>query len=146
MIEQSGTGAVRIERQQPGCFVTVLYFVFIGWWLSALWTAAAWFLIALILTMPIGLLMINRLPMIATLRQPSTELRTTIEGTVVAVQETGIPQHPFFLRALYFILIGWWFSGFWLTVAWIASITLIGLPLAIWMYNRVPAITTLRRY
>ena len=57
-----------------------------------------------------------------------------------------IPQHNFLLRALYFVLIGWWFSAGWLAVAWAASVTLIGIPLAIWMYNRVPAITTLRRY
>jgi uncharacterized membrane protein YccF (DUF307 family) len=62
------------------------------------------------------------------------------------VRATDIEQRPFLLRALYFLLVGWWLSLLWLTLAWFASITLIGIPLAIWLYNRVPAITTLRRY
>lgn len=146
MIDQSSTGAVRVQRRQPGCLITLLWFIFIGSWLSLIWIAVAWVLIVLIVTMPIGLAMINMLPKIATLREPSTELRATIEGTVTAMTETSIRQPPFILRAVYFILIGWWLSALWLAVAWAASVTLIGIPLAIWMYNRVPAVTTLRRY
>src|SRR5262245_27308896 len=32
------------------------------------------------------------------------------------------------VRALYFILFGWWFSGIWAVVAWILCLTIIGLP------------------
>jgi uncharacterized membrane protein YccF (DUF307 family) len=91
-------------------------------------------------------MMVNMVPLIATLRRPEAQYTATIEGTVTAVREQALPQHPFLLRALYFVLIGWWLSGLWLAVAWAASVSLIGIPLAIFMYNRVPAITTLRRY
>jgi uncharacterized membrane protein YccF (DUF307 family) len=129
-----------------GCLVTLLWFVLVGWWLSAIWLAIAWFLIALIITMPFGLMMVNMVPKIATLREPGQEFHTTIEGTIVRVEQSELRQYPFLLRAIYFLLIGIWFSGIWMSIAWFASVTIIGLPLAIWMFNRVPAITTLRRY
>jgi len=46
---------------------------------------------------------------------------------------------------LYFIVIGFWFSLVWMLLAWIfATLTLgFGLPLALWMFDRTPAITTL---
>lgn len=138
--------SVQVQRGGQGCFVTLLWFVFVGWWLSAIWAAIAWALIALIVTMPIGLMMINVLPRIATLREPSQEYRTTIQGTIARIESSNLRQYPFLLRAIYFLLVGWWFSGVWMSIAWLASITIVGLPLAIWMFNRVPAITTLRRY
>ncbi len=141
---QYTTGEVRHEG--PGCLLTLLWFVFVGWWLSAIWIAVAWFLIALIVTMPIGLMMVNMLPKIASLREPGQEFRTTIQGTITRVEQTSLRQYPFILRAIYFLLIGIWFSGVWMSIAWVASVTIVGLPLAIWMFNRVPAITTLRRY
>jgi uncharacterized membrane protein YccF (DUF307 family) len=143
---EHNTTSVQINRGGQGCLVTVLWFIFVGWWLSAIWIAIAWALVALIITMPIGLLMINVLPRIATLREPSQEYRATIEGTITRIETTSLRQYPFLLRAVYFLLIGWWFSGIWMSIGWVASVTIVGLPLAIWMFNRVPAITTLRRY
>jgi uncharacterized membrane protein YccF (DUF307 family) len=136
----------QVQQRGHGCLVTLLWFVFVGWWLSAIWMTIAWFLIALIITMPIGLMMINVLPKIASLREPSQEFRTTIEGTITRVEQTNLRQYPFILRAIYFLFIGWWLSGIWMSVGWVASVTIVGLPVAIWMFNRVPAITTLRRY
>ena len=54
-------------------------------------------------------------------------------------------QRPFLLRAIYFLLIGWWFSGVWMAVAYVALLTIVGFPLAFWMYGRVGAVTTLYR-
>lgn len=137
---------IHVQQRQPGCLVTLLWFILVGWWASALWIAVAWVLIVLVVTMPIGLLMINKVPLIATLRQPGAEYVASVDGAVTAVRQTEPRQIPFLPRALYFLLIGWWLSAAWLAVAWGASVTLIGIPLAIWMYNRVPAVTTLRRY
>ena len=51
---------------------------------------------------------------------------------------SGAQQRPFVIRALYFLLVGWWASALWLSVAWgLMSVTLgLGLPLAFWMFNR----------
>lgn len=140
------TTVIQVNRKQPGCLVTLLWFVFIGSWASGLWILVAWLLIIFVITMPVGLKMLNMVPKIATLREPTTEFRVVTEGLATRIQEVAIAQRPFGLRALYFLVVGWWFSGIWLSVAWLASITLILLPLAIWMYNRVPAVTTLKRY
>ena len=57
------------------------------------------------------------------------------------VQEAAI---PLLLRILYFFLFGWWATGVWILVAWLLNITVIGLPLGVWMLNRVPQVLTLR--
>jgi uncharacterized membrane protein YccF (DUF307 family) len=124
----------------------VLWFIFIGSWLSAIWVTIAWVLIVLVVTMPIGLAMMHRVPRIATLRAPSREYIVATEGTAMRIQEVGIRQRPFLIRAVYFALIGWWFSALWIIVAWATTATIVLLPLSIWMMNRIPAVTTLQRY
>ena len=139
-------GPVFIDRGQPGCLISLLWFFFVGWWLSLIWIGIAWLFIVLIIPMPIGLAMMNRVPLIASLRQPTREFTMATGGAATRVQETGLPQRPFLIRALYFVLIGWWFSLLWVLGAWAATGTLILLPLGIWMMNRIPAVTTLQRY
>ena len=133
---------VTSNRSNPGCLVTLLWFIFVGWWLSAIWIAVAWLLIVLVVTMPIGLVMLNKLPMIVSLRPETT--RFTVQDS--RLRETNLEQYPLLLRVVYGVLIGWWLSLLWMGVAWMVCATIIGIPLGIWMFNRVPAITTLRRY
>jgi uncharacterized membrane protein YccF (DUF307 family) len=62
------------------------------------------------------------------------------------VVEGGLPQYPFILRALYFIIIGWWWSFIWLLVAYLFCATIILLPLGLLMFRQAPFMTTLKRY
>lgn len=133
---------VAANRSNPGCLVTLLWFIFVGWWLSAIWIIVAWLLIVLVVTMPIGLVMLNKLPMIVSLRPETTQF--SVHGTVL--RETHLAQFPLALRIVYAVLVGWWLSLAWMSVAWLACASLVGIPLGIWMFNRVPAVTTLRRY
>jgi uncharacterized membrane protein YccF (DUF307 family) len=142
----SSPGPVIIDRGQPGCLISLIWFFFIGWWLSLIWIGIAWFLIVLIIPMPIGLAMLHRTPLIASLRAPTREYVLATEGTATRIQEVGLRQRPFVVRAVYFVLIGWWLSLIWVLGAWLATGTLILLPLGIWMMNRIPAVTTLQRY
>ena len=57
----------------------------------------------------------------------------------------GVPQNPFILRAIYFVLIGWWLSLLWSNLAWFLCLTIVGLPVGIPMFNYLPAVTTLMR-
>ena len=138
--------ATVLDDRQPGCLVTLLWFVFVGWWLSALWSVIAWALIVSIIGMPLGLIMINRLPMVATLRRPASEYRVLAGDDGPQVRLAPVLQLPFLVRALWFIVVGWWLSAVCLAIAWGASATFIGIPIAIWLYNRIPAVTTLARY
>ncbi len=135
------------STQGPGCLVRGLYFLFVGCWLGAIWMLVAWFLNVTIIGLPLGLAMLNRLPQIMTLRPVRMQTTVTTRNGNTYVDQVPLRQRSFLGRALYFILIGWWFSLVWLIFAWlIAGITLgLGLPIAFWMFDRVPEITTLAR-
>jgi uncharacterized membrane protein YccF (DUF307 family) len=48
------------------------------------------------------------------------------------------------VRALWFVFVGWWLTGIVSTIAWLAMLTILGLPLGIWLINRIPTVLTLR--
>lgn len=49
-----------------------------------------------------------------------------------------------FVRLIWWLLIGWWASGLVIALAWISLITIIGIPLGIWLINHLPSVLTLR--
>ena len=51
---------------------------------------------------------------------------------------------PFILRVLWFFIFGWELTGVWILVAWALNATIIGLPLGLWMIDRVPQVLTLK--
>jgi uncharacterized membrane protein YccF (DUF307 family) len=133
------------QRANNGLLYFVLriaYFIAIGIWLSGVWAAIAWLLSITIIGLPAGIWMLNHLPQISTLQPQRHDLVITTDGRMYT---SDIRQHPFLLRAIYFILVGWWFSGLWLVVAWALTGSIIGLPFAFWMMNRVPGVMTLAR-
>jgi uncharacterized membrane protein YccF (DUF307 family) len=48
------------------------------------------------------------------------------------------------VRLLWWVFIGSWASGIAIAIAWFALITIVGIPLGIWIINRLPTILTLR--
>ncbi len=138
---------VVVEPKGPGCLLRALYFIFVGLWLGGIWTVIAWVLVITIIGMPLGLWMLNSLPQVMTLRPRREVTHVRMENGRPVLVRSNLPQPPFLLRALYFVLIGWWFSLLWIGAAWLISgITLgLGLPLSFWMFDQVPALTTLAR-
>jgi len=132
----------------PGCLVRGLYFVFIGWWFGLIWVLAAWFLNLTIIGLPLGLAMINSIPQVMTMRPVRVQTIVTVKDGAPVIRQTAIQQHPLLLRALYFLLVGFWLSFVWMLLAWIFLVFTFGLalPLSFWMFDRVPALTTLARY
>jgi uncharacterized membrane protein YccF (DUF307 family) len=134
---------VVIARQSgPGLLVRALYFVLFGWWFSGIWAVVAWIFCLTIIGLPFGLYMLNRLPQVVTLRPNRSDLVLTSAGRVI---ERDVPQLPFLLRALYFVLIGWWLSAIWIAIAWALNASIIGMVIGFWMFDRVPALITLAR-
>lgn len=131
-------------KNNPGCLVQLLWYVIIGWWASALWISVAWILMATIIGLPIAAMMLNYIPKIIALRNPSPGLTIHTLGGVMVVTNQ-IPQINIIVRSIYFILIGLWASALWMSLAYLACATIIGLPLGFWMFDRVPAIATLKR-
>jgi uncharacterized membrane protein YccF (DUF307 family) len=133
--------------REPGVplLLRILYFLLFGWWATGVWINVAWLLNAIIIGLPLGIWMLNRVPQVLTLRPSKRVIVARGDSERVEIRTTGLPQHPWPMRLIYFVLLGWWLSLLWSNAAWIISATVIGLPLGIWMFNRLPAFTTLMR-
>ena len=131
-----------VRQSGPGLLIRALYFVLFGLWFSGLWAAVAWVLCVTIIGLPLGLWMLNRLPQVVTLKPSSNDLVVTATGQVL---QRDVPQAPFLLRAIYFLLIGWWLSALWIALAWALCASIIGMVVGFWMFDRVPGIISLAR-
>jgi uncharacterized membrane protein YccF (DUF307 family) len=66
-----------------------------------------------------------------------------VAGAMPATPQPMYPKVPFLARAAWFVMVGCWLSQLWLMGAWLCSLTVIGLPLSLWMTNRMPHVMTL---
>jgi len=114
-----------------------LWFAFIGWWLGSFAVTAAYFMFVFIVTIPIGIAILNNIPLIMALRQP--------DRLITPYGEVGVRQHNFLVRALWFIFVGWWLAAAALTVGYFLCMTIIGLPIGFVIFDMVPGMLTLRR-
>jgi uncharacterized membrane protein YccF (DUF307 family) len=125
-------------NQQHSLVVRALWYVFVGWWATGIWLSVAWVLNVTIVGLPLGIKMVNKVPMVLSLkRQTDAKLVTASRGR----DQTNLA-----VRAVYFVLVGWWASLVWMGLAWLVSLTVVGLPVAIWMYNKLPYVVSLYRY
>ncbi len=127
------------QGNRPGCLIQLLWFAFVGWWFGALWVGVAWVLTVSIIGMPIGAAMLNNVPQVIALRGRRL-VTVSPEGHVRSAPEINI-----IIRAIYFVLIGWWLSAAWLIVAYALCMTIILLPIGFWMFDLSPMIVSLKR-
>lgn len=62
-------------------------------------------------------------------------------STMVVDTRTG---PSFLIRALWFVLVGWWLSFLFITLIALVNLTIIGIPLGLWLANRIPQVVTLK--
>ena len=98
--------------------------------------------VAIVIGMPLAVMMLNRVPEVMALRGERELLVRSWNGHTAV---TEVPQYNILLRALYFVLVGWWLSALWIEAAFALCATIIGLPLGFWMFDLVPTIVSLRR-
>jgi uncharacterized membrane protein YccF (DUF307 family) len=131
---------------EPGCLIQILWWLFIGWWLGAMAISLAWFLNVTIIGLPLGMAILNNIPKILALQNPTKWFKIAPGQDLSVVTQTDLPQYTFWLRAAFFLFIGWWWSGIWLAAAYFFCFIIILMPVGFLMFRLAPAMTTLRRY
>lgn len=113
----------------------VLYFVLIGWWAALVWGLIAYVCCLSIVLLPLGTVMFNRLPYVLTLKPAPVEPYT---GRTAR-------ELPFLLRAVWFVLVGWWLGLLCFKVGYVLCATIVLLPFGVFVLHRVPLAMTLRQ-
>ncbi len=121
---------------QPSLLVRAVWFLFVGWWLTGLWLSVAWLLNVTIIGIPLGIKMINKVPYVLSLKRREQYVEAS----------AGKSQYSIPVRALWFFLVGWWASGVWTGVAYTLTLSIVGIPLAVWMYGKLPFVVSLYNY
>ena len=122
-----------------------LYFIFIGWWAGLFWLNMGYFFVLTVIGLPVGLMMLNRLPTVLTLKPASQQVNINITGGVTNINIGGAQQVSFLIRAVYFVFIGWW-AG--LLLAWAAYalfVLVVTIPLGVMLLNLLPTVISLRK-
>jgi uncharacterized membrane protein YccF (DUF307 family) len=129
----------------PGYLIRTVWYLLVGWWLSGVLMFVAAVCIMSVIGLPLALALVNRLPAVLTLRPTTRRLTLAMEadGSVEYTLRDAL-QRPLWQRAVYFALVGWWAAIVAMMIAWFLSLTIVGLPLALMVLNRLPAVLTLR--
>jgi uncharacterized membrane protein YccF (DUF307 family) len=131
-------------RKNPGCLIQLLWFGLVGWWLGLLWIAVAWLFMVTILGAPLGVMMLNVLPRVIALRDEPHRVAVTTSMGAVVQREVFPPEINLLVRAIYFVFVGWWLSAIWMGAAYLMCLTIVGLPVGFWMFDRVPTLVSLK--
>lgn len=143
MTTESASIKMRENNPETPFLLRVIWFFVFGWELTGIWVLVAWALNASIIGLPLGLWMIDRVPQVLTLKaRPGVMVTDMKDGRSEFLPATNT---PFLVRAVYFVLFGWWFSLIWALLAWLLCATIIGLPLGVMMLNGLPTVTTLAK-
>lgn len=143
----AGPQIIYRPQEGPGLVIRAIWFVLIGWYLGFFWILTAALLNSTIIGLPLGLMMFNAVPKVMTLKSRNTQLSLTAnaDGTYTMAHQHR-EQYSFWIRAVYFVFVGIWFSIVWAMTAYVIGLLIVTLPISFWMFDRMPAVTTLARY
>ena len=142
---QGSNVVVMAESPEPNLVLRALWFIFVGSWVSFLTLWVAVFLQLTIIGIPAAIWVINRIPQIMTLKS-SRKLQTVQnQDGVTVVGYSDRQQLKWWVRAIYYVLVGWWATTLWLVALWLFGVLIITLPISFWMGGQIGKIQTLRR-
>jgi uncharacterized membrane protein YccF (DUF307 family) len=146
-VDGQATQIVAAQPQGPGFLVRAVWFILVGWWLTAIVISIAYVLALSILGLPFAFYLFNRIPAVLTLRGRTRtyQVETSADGTR-QLTTANIGQLPLLLRAVWFVLVGFWLGAIWMSIAYVLCVLIVTLPFGLAMFNRVGAVMTLLRY
>lgn len=121
--------------------VRAFWFIFVGWWLTGIVLSVAWALNLSIIGLPVGIKLINKAPYTLTLKE--LESKSGVETVEMGGSSGNSPS--VIIRGVYFILIGWWASGLLTAAAYLISLTVVGLPVGVKLFNYLPYAVSLKK-
>ena len=133
------------RRQGPPFLVRVLWYLFIGWWLTGISLALGYLAAITIVGLPLAFWIFNRTGTLLTLRPRLVTVSVSHHGSVTVVESGHREQRSLLLRVVYFVLVGWWAALIWMTIAYFLCLTILLLPVGLMMLNRLPEVFTLHR-
>jgi uncharacterized membrane protein YccF (DUF307 family) len=134
------------HKHGPGLFARAIWYIFVGWWLTGIAITFAVLCTLTVILLPIAYVIVNKIPVILTLRPRSLETLTTVDADgTVRISTGGALQRPFWQRALWFLFVGWWACAVAMYLAYFLCLTIVLFPLGLMLFNRVPAVLTLQR-
>jgi uncharacterized membrane protein YccF (DUF307 family) len=106
----------------------------------------AWFAALTVVGLPLTFWLVNRIPTLLTLRPRREQyvLSTGPDG-VTRYERLSTDQHPWYVRVIYFVLVGWWASALWMFGSYVLMLTVIGIPLGLMLVNRLPFVFSLHQ-
>jgi hypothetical protein len=98
----TGMPAVQFHatRQGHGFIVRALWFLAIGWWLSAFMIVTGYLLAATVILLPLGLWFLHRVPQAQTLRHRTREFTTEMRNGALVFTEGAVAQVAWYWRLL----------------------------------------------
>lgn len=129
----------------PSLVTRILWYFFVGWWLSAIFIILGVVFTWSVVLMPLGFWFINRIPKAQTMRERTREFKTEFKNNAIVFTEGHRDQLPWYIRAPYALTVGAVAGATWLAIAWLFGILVVTLPVSIWMVDRAPAVMTLEK-
>src|SRR5215210_4687129 len=105
--------------------VRALWYLFIGRWLTALVIVIGYLFLVTIIGIPVAFALFNRIPQLLTLRTRTVRYRTDVRDGITYLTAGTEAQRPWYQRAVYFLLVGWWFGAVWLVAAWLIGLLIV---------------------
>lgn len=127
-----------MSDDSPSLVVRAIWFVAVGWWLTGVLLSVAWVLNVTVVGLPIGIKLINMVPKALTLKSTDNSDVNRVEVGGSSGSSPGL-----ITRGVYFVLVGWWASLIWMGIAYVLCLSVLGLPIGVKMFNKLPKVVSL---